>query len=249
LARFRDDTQADVFPPLNRLAKIEAFMREKLGEGWTIDDDAERWLTKMLPLLRTWSAEVFPDFSEAANFPKPIQELVLAEGSTEELLIPAVARALKYDLNREGILVLSVGGKNQMLQQYVAYAEQLAVPISIVLDKDAQNMLPDLAFYQRPGDEIFILEEGEFEDIYSWDLVVKTVNQCYHTTRTLTVSELKQRDGESRVKVLQRLWPELGLGLFDKVEFAQRLTQTVTQANVSPSMRKLVERIIQAKAR
>ncbi len=245
LDRF-DLEKAHIFPQLYRLSLIRRYILEHLDRREPLD--AEAILTQVIPMVQTWMTEVFPRFSQEAHFARPIQELVLAEGSTEELLIPAIAKAMGQDLHYEGILVVSVGGKNQMLQQYVDYAEHLSVPISIVMDRDAQSLLPDLAHYQRDEDHIFILEEGEFEDIYALPLIVKTINEHYRPVQTVTLEQLRRRDGASRVKMLQSLWQELGMGWFDKVEFAQNMVHTLThEALVSPPMKHLIQRIIETK--
>jgi hypothetical protein len=241
------DEHAVVFPYLYRLGKVQAFMSQELDTTLDITQP-EVIIQQLVPQIDVWIREEFPRFSQEARIPTPIQELVLAEGSTEELLIPAISKALGYNLDYEGIMIQSVGGKNQMLQQYVQYAEQLTVPICIVLDKDAQSLLPDLSYYQRPQDNIFILEEGEFEDIYALELIVKTVNEYYQPNHPLTLNSLRKMEGSSRVKVLQTLWQDLGLGIFDKVEFAQHLVQTINHKKLlSPPMKRLVERIIEAK--
>lgn len=238
--------QAETFPYLYQLYLKYRFVTQELSN---IPDDSPMFLLQtLLPQLRTWIEEVFPRFSEEAQVARPIRELVLVEGVTEELLIPAIAKAMGFNLDAEGIFIQAVGGKNQMMQQYVDYAEHLAVPISMILDKDAQSMLPDLAYYQREQDRIMILEEGEFEDIYALELIVKTVNEHYQPHQPLTLKDLRKMDGSSRVKALQSLWLELGLGLFDKVQFAQYLVQTICHERfLSPPMKRLINHIIEAK--
>ncbi len=240
--------QDESFPYLCRLSKILTFLESE--EFDKVEMANPYLLEKNIPKIQAWIRDIFPRFSQEANVPQPIREMVLAEGSTEELLIPAISKALGYNLDYEGILIQPVGGKNQMLQQYINYAEHLAVPISIVMDKDAQPLLPDLSFYQREQDHIFILEEGEFEDIYTLELIAKTINTSYQPNHPVTLKELRAIEAPNRVKMLQMLWQSLGLGIFDKVEFAQKLVETLThqQKLLSPPMKQLVEKIMQAKA-
>ncbi len=240
-------SQESQFPFLARLKRIQEHLLhqdERFSSQQSVSD-----LCEALPQIRQWIETRFTEFSAEANIARPIQGLVLAEGATEELLIPVVAEAVGYNLAQEGIVVQAVGGKSQMLQQYTNFAECLAVPITMVLDKDAQSLLPDLQYYQRPQDQILILEEGEFEDMYSPNLIVKTVNKHYHTNTALTLTLLKQMRGATRVRTLQNVWQSLGLGIFNKVEFAQYLAQTLHQDSslVSPPMQRVIEKIIERK--
>lgn len=236
------------FPYLHRLSGIKSYLSEVLDLSLP-EQPTEELVNELLPRIRDWIGEVFPEFSQRANVPRPIQAIVLVEGSTEELLIPASARALGYNLDREGIFIQPVGGKNQMLQQYINYIEHLAVPISIVLDRDAHSMRPDLAYYQRPQDQILILEEGELEDIYALDPIVKTINKYYQPHPLLTLAGFRKMEGsEGRVKTLQALWHDLGLGLFDKIEFAQYLAQSLRSGKqVSSPMKYLIQKLVEAK--
>jgi len=177
----------------------------------------------------------------------PVKALILLEGATEALLIPAMAQALGYNLQAEGIEAVAVGGKNQMLENYVYYAERLNGPICIVLDKDAEPLLPDLSYYRRPQDRIFVLQEGEFEDLYAMDWIVQTVNEHYQPDQEMTENHFAQATG-GRVETLQILWQELGLGEFNKVAFAEKLAETLTHERLmSPAMKRLITDIIETK--
>lgn len=41
----------------------------------------------------------------------PVEKVVIAEGATEETLLPEFAKRCGYDFDKEGIYVLSAGGK------------------------------------------------------------------------------------------------------------------------------------------
>jgi hypothetical protein len=240
--------QAAAFPYLFRGQKVLQFVEGTFDLATLPVDSPTFLLDELLPQVEGWVRDVFPRFSKMAHIVRPIQLLVLAEGATEELLLPAIAEAMGYNLDYEGVMVISVGGKNQMLQQYVHYAELLKVPISIVMDQDALPLFPDLKHYCRDHDQIFILEEGEFEDIYAPELIVKTVNDFYFPTQTLTLQAFGKLEGGNRVKTLQTLWQQLGIGVFDKVSFAQRLVETIRQEKlISPAMQHLIEKIMRAK--
>jgi hypothetical protein len=187
----------------------------------------------------------FSVYSKQCRVVRPVNVLVLLEGATETLLIPAIARAMGYNLYEDGIDVLGVGGKNQMLETYVYYAERLKGPICVVMDKDAEDLVPDLNYYRRPNDKVFILEQGEFEDLYDNGWVVHTIQAHYQPTQPITEKHWAHLDSGSRVKVLQDLWHELGLGEFDKVTFAEHLAETLTNEKLlSEAMKNLVGDIL-----
>jgi hypothetical protein len=246
LERFKPE-QKIAFPHLYRLGQIAQYLEaDVISED--LSDNAVYDIAILIPQLSTDIEQVFSTYSQQAGIPRPVCELVLAEGNTEALMIPAIAEAMGHNLDREGIMVLPVGGKNQMLQQYVNYAEHLSIPIYIVMDRDAQSLLPDLTYYQRDQDQIFVLEEGEFEDIYAPDLIVKTINTCYQPSHPVTKMMLKDPKHEGRVKIMQRLWQQLGLGLFDKIDFAQYMAQMIrAEKRVSPEMESLIQKILYAK--
>jgi hypothetical protein len=85
--------------------------------------------------------------------------------------------------------------------------------------------------------------------MYALELIVKAVNQFYQPQQPLTKKRIQAMPEGNRVKTLQTLWQELGLGVFDKVKFAQALANIIKDVNhLSPSMKRLVEGIIEVKS-
>ena len=194
-----------------------------------------------------------PVFSARAGVAVPIQRLVLVEGSTEEVILPAMASVLGLDAEYNGIHIEAVGGKNQMLSTYVHHAEQRACPITVILDADARALIEDLAHYQRPRDQLICLEQGELEDLYPPSLIAATLNAHYDPHPLLEESDiltfaqdvasmqLAQRLAKAKEDamsgygpqtnnsaVLKILFNHYGWRTFDKVRFAQQLAQTLS---------------------
>lgn len=242
LQAFPADSAA-LFPYLARFRLILDFLRSQ-PELQLVRPDP----LPMLDRVHPWIDTAFRAFSREVEAARPIEVMVLVEGATEALLLPAMARALGTDLSHAGIHVQPVGGKSQMLQHYVQVSEQFAAPIVILLDADARPMLPDLAHYRRESDRILLLEEGEMEDLYPPALILETVNQAYQPGRSVTMADLDGIQAGTRAKCLQVLWSRLGLGLFNKVEFAQRLVAVVQrESQLSPAMIRLMQAILGAK--
>jgi hypothetical protein len=184
---------------------------------------------------------------------RPIRVLVIVEGATEEILLPRFANTIHIDFYREGIYVLPAGGKNQVQQVYESYAETLRIPVFIVLDQDAQDKIEQLQAVLRSQDQIYFLEEGEFEDTYDLALVLETINRYYEPRLPVTVEVYEQTrqdlsqesNAAGRVPVLRQLWNTYELGEFDKVDFAQKLSATLTSDSPLPqSLKKLIQAML-----
>ena len=53
----------------------------------------------------------------------PIEKVVIVEGITEEVLLPKFSNLCGYDFNKNGIKVISAGGKNQVVKLYYRICE------------------------------------------------------------------------------------------------------------------------------
>jgi hypothetical protein len=174
----------------------------------------------------------------------PVSLLVLVEGLTEELLLPAMAQAVAQSFESLGVSILGVGGKNQMMSKYLEWQEVLNIPVCILLDQDAAPLVPDLQYYLREQDKIILLEAGEIEDLYDPALIYETLLAHYDLTsftRESLSHELTSLGPQQTVTALKSLWLKLGLGTFDKVEFAQCLAQTLdAHGKPSEKMKQLI---------
>ena len=74
----------------------------------------------------------------------PIEKVVIAEGATEETLLPEFAKRCGYDFDKEGVFILSAGGKNQVVKLYYKLVDILKLPIFVLLDKDAKENLEEI---------------------------------------------------------------------------------------------------------
>ena len=55
----------------------------------------------------------------------PVEKVVIAEGITEEILLPEFARLCDYDFDKNGVYVISAGGKNQVVKLFYQLSETL----------------------------------------------------------------------------------------------------------------------------
>lgn len=229
------------FAYLQRFATLAQWMSEQ--------SQLQSPLSLLLPQVLAWEKGAFRDLTQDLSVVSPIQCLVLVEGATEALILPAACRALGYQPVKEGVAFEPVGGKNPMLARYVEASEDYRFPICIVLDADAAAFTEDFEFYRRPQDRLFILKEGEIEDLYAPELILKTLDADYQPSETIGVDVLEKPRQTGRVKQFQALWHQYGLGHFDKIEFAQNVSSRLqSAADVSEPMRALIEAIWHVKA-
>ena len=170
--------------------------------------------TSLKPLPRVW----------------PLRRLVLVEGPTEELLLPAMAKANGRDLAAEGCLVKSMGGKPQLHRVYNDLSDWLAVPIQVVVDSDARGLAESLVV--RSEDFLYWHPEGELEDLLQPCCWLAVLNQALAPYPVLTHERALAiwhdeglNETAPMVKRLSALWRVLGNAPFDKIAFARHVVQ------------------------
>jgi hypothetical protein len=227
---------------LVRLKALASVIKEKNLDKLNPLDD----LLASIEILKGMMENQFNTLGCALGVTRPIKLLVLVEGTTEELLLPAIAAVMGVAWASEGIGVRAVGGKNQMLEQFVNATEMLSIPVVVLLDFDAAELEEDLAYYKRPCDDILILKEGEIEDTYSPELIESTIRTFYVADAEPLPIDSKHK---SQVAMLEELWQTYGLGRFNKVRFASELSQLMAKEHlVTEPMQQIIRRISAAKA-
>lgn len=170
----------------------------------------------------------------------PIEEVLIVEGATEETLLPEFARKCGFDFDKEGIYILSAGGKNQVVKLYYALVEKLKLPIFVLLDKDAAQNREYILTKLRDSDKVHLLECGEFEDLLPIELVERTLE--YELNNISIIEQEMITTEESMVKNLEEVFKTRGMHEFKKVEFAQMVKRNIlTDADISPEIRTIVE--------
>ena len=159
----------------------------------------------------------FPLIFEKADF-FPVKKVILAEGATEEILLPKLASLAGVDFKKEGIFLLASGGKNQVVKDYLFYREKLNLKIAVILDSDAKEQSDDINSILRLQDDILILNEGEFEDLFCPNLILRALNKEFKNVAKVCAEDL-QEDLPMTQK-LAELYKIKGFGDFKKVEFA-----------------------------
>lgn len=174
----------------------------------------------------------------------PIEKIVLAEGITEEILLPKFAQILNYDFEENGIIVIPAGGKNQVAKEYIKIKEQIKIPIIILLDADATEIAQKISNKQREEDKLILIEKGEFEDILPLNLLKEAIN--YQFINIFKISESDFSTEINRVKNLEEIYRINGLGEFKKAEFAHTINTVLNSKSlnfISPEIKNIIHEI------
>jgi hypothetical protein len=242
-------------PFLSRLHQCHQHLRNTgLYEQTPLRPDSlHEACTALAPLLEATVPQAAPE-NEAvsADVIRPVQELVIVEGATEEILLPRFAQLLGFDFQALGIQIVPAGGKNQAQQLYQKYADVLNVPIFVILDLDAQDKLPAMQSTLRPGDCLYLLKEGEFEDMYGQELVLRTINEHYHPHPRVTRRTFQEVLGDEapvpQAQALKQIWRHCNLGDFDKAHFASKLALSAQACKKLPNgLSELINAIVETR--
>lgn len=174
----------------------------------------------------------------------PIESVVIVEGITEEILLPQFAKILGFDLFKNGIKIIPAGGKNQVVKLYYSLSEELKLPIFVLLDKDAIENVNTINKKLRKSDSVYLLNSGEFEDLLTKPLILKTINSDLKNFATVSIEDIS-RD-EPMVKILEEIFKEKGLHEFKKAEFAHLVKQQIsTENDISDEIKLIINDIKQ----
>ncbi len=226
----------------NNSEEVQALLNNKLDyksalELVTSDKPINlRWLKKLQENLEP--QEIRNKFS--TRF--PISKVLLAEGITEEILLPKLGWLLGYDFDKMGIWVMGAGGKNQVVKTYYKLAEELKLPIFVLLDNDAKENLEQITPKLRSQDKIHLISSGEFEDLLPTNLILKTVNSEFQNFVTITEEEFNPE--LSTVNNLVEIFRIKGLHEFKKADFAQKVAENIFDvSDVSEEIKEIFEEL------
>lgn len=171
----------------------------------------------------------------------PLEKVVLVEGITEEILLPKFAKICGFDFDKKGINLISAGGKNQVVKLFYQFADILKLPIFVLLDNDAGDNYEEIKPKLRKGDNVYILEKGEFEDILPINLIKRTLNRQYKEYFSIILDEL--RSEEPMTKILEVLFKKHGFE-FKKAEFASQVCENIlNEKDISKEIMKIISEI------
>lgn len=158
----------------------------------------------------------------------PIRKVVLAEGATEEILLPILGENCGWNFYEEGIYIIPAGGKSQVGKKYLQMIEQIKLPIFILMDFDAYEIKNGIEARLRDIDEIYLIKNGEFEDVLPKKLIINALN--FHFMNGHKCFENEFQTDLKMAKNLEEIFKLKGFGDFKKSEFANYI-KNFLQAN------------------
>lgn len=195
-----------------------------------------------LKFLKSLSTSNFKQERIKEGFCFPIEKIILCEGITEEILLPKFAKICGYDFDKNGIYIVSAGGKNQVVKYFYNFADCLKIPIFVLLDNDAKDNLKQIQPKLRPIDKVHLLKSGEFEDLLPNNLIIKTLN---YATKNISIAPIEEIEKYgSKVEFLEEFFKHRGLHEFKKSEFAQEVKTNIQNMNdISNEIKEIIEEI------
>ena len=172
----------------------------------------------------------------------PVEKVILCEGITEEILLPEFSKLAGFDFDREGIKLISAGGKNQVAKLYCELKDELKIPIFILLDADAVEISEVIKNILRSQDTIYLIKHGEFEDIFSLNLIKRTINNRYKNICECNISDFKK--SEPMTRILSEFYRIHELGDFQKADFAKDLSQNLKyKTDLTEEITEIIDKI------
>ena len=210
-----------------------------------IPDDAPKNLL-WLKSLNDINVVDYTKNREKFSLKYPIEEIILAEGITEEILLPEFSKFLGYDFDKKGIQIIAAGGKNQVVKMFYKLAHETKLPVFVLLDRDAEENINQIKPKLRKCDRIHLVSCGEFEDLLPKGLIIKTVNS--HFKNFLKISENDINTDIPMAKYLSELFKTKGLHEFKKADFAKLVKANISDINdISDEIKSIISEIFSTK--
>ncbi|MDD3594443.1 MAG: ATP-dependent endonuclease [Candidatus Gastranaerophilales bacterium] len=195
------------------------------------------YLSKKLQKLSV--QEVFNNYQSLYT---SIKLVLLTEGITEEKLLPEFAQKIGSGFEKSGIKLIAAGGKSPLVKYYTQIRNLMKIPVFILLDADATDILDSLTSVLLKKDTLHIISDGEIEDILSPALIMRTINKNYSQIGQITKKDLQ---GDMPMcKKLKILYKNKGFGDFQKARFAQILKNNISrQSDISNEIKFILQKI------
>ena len=208
--------------------------------------EAIKLIPRKAPLNLLWlKNKINSDYDrESSGLKYPLEVVLLVEGITEEILLPEFAKILNYDFDFKGVQIIASGGKNQVVKMYYKLSKEIKLPIFTLLDRDAEENINQIKPKLRTGDKIHLVSCGEFEDMLTKELIIKTVNS--HFKNFLKIDNADLDKDEPTVKILEELFKTRGLHEFKKAEFAKLVKENIkSRKDVSDEIETIITELSQ----
>lgn len=151
--------------------------------------------------------------------------IILVEGLTEQVLLPYLAANYGLNLTDRGVLIVPAGGAKKLAHKYNYWKERLNLSIFCLFDADAIDLANSILLNLRQSDKVYILADGEIEDLIRLEFLVDRVNEylaedpLFDKSKPISIDDFAA--SEKRTVILDKIWRKRGFSKFEKVKFAQ----------------------------
>lgn len=173
----------------------------------------------------------------------PIQKLVIVEGITEETLLPVFADKLNANFKANGIFVLGAGGKSKSPSLYIQLKNKLKIPVILLFDSDAKEICSSLSKNIDKKDKAILIENGEFEDIMSINLLKRALNAEYQPATPIIKEDLHLYS--KMCENIENFYRTRHLGEFKKSKLSKIIAQNVKyDTDITDEIKKIIHSIV-----
>lgn len=239
------------------LDEIEAYLKQSqisvkdTPQSRFPQDIVDTALSTWTNLLERWRAS---NAGSTNRLPGAFQPsiLLLVEGQTECILLPAMSKLLGVDIDSLAVDITDCGGAKQVVKHYLNLREVTVLPIVCVLDSDVEEPVEIISDSLRPSDRLITMTRKEIEDTFSEAAFLRLLNiymshKAQHTSSPITLSEIQEMELEEtcRTAILDRLMRARGMGSFDKIGFARVTAERLQASEIPQDGKKIVETLLE----
>ncbi|MBX9696400.1 MAG: ATP-dependent endonuclease [Cyanobacteria bacterium] len=207
-------------------------IRARFGEKTSVDLAFPQVLSEWLQLAKNVRNQLPGSFLP--------EIIMLVEGQSEEILLPAFGRALGIDFNSLAVNLIPCGGAKQVAKQYLSLKELTNLPVIIVLDADVEEPTEIVSDSLRACDRLIVLSNGEIEDTFDEPSFVRILNRYLREQGfNEQLSPLDLNASDKRTVAVERALKARGLGTFDKIAFARVAAESVNNREVPDDARRI----------
>ncbi|VVB52641.1 Uncharacterised protein [uncultured archaeon] len=165
--------------------------------------------------------------------------LLFVEGATEKEIIPLIAEKLKVDLNRRGVEIIAMRGKDTgkyHIKMWSHVAKNTQLPVFYLFDGDATKEIEDS---QKEGfltdDNHYLLKVADIEDLYPEDLTQKVVKSMIPSI------EIEKVDLSSpRKKKLEKIFDKNNIEDW-KIPLGKKVVSEMEKEHIKEAMSEITE--------
>jgi hypothetical protein len=167
------------------------------------------------------------------------ERLLFVEGATEREIIPLIAEKLKVDLNRKGVEIIAMRGKDTgkyHIKMWSHIAKNTQLPVFYLFDGDATQEIEES---RKEGflteDNHYLLSVYDIEDLYPEDIIQKVINSMIPS-----IEIEKENLSPPRKEKLRKIFEKNNINEW-KISFGKKVVSEMTEKQTKEIMGEIRE--------